>query len=131
MAVVWPPTLPSAPLIEGYSETTPQIVRRSAMDAGPPKVRRSYTANVSEIACRYAMTRAQVDTFDAFYFGPAGGGSIVFEWEHPRRHVTVNARFREPRPTYTNGGHPEDVWFVDIALEVLPPGMALAAVSAA
>lgn len=122
MPVIWPPTLPQYPLLEGYEETAPDIVLRSNNDAGPPKVRRRFTANVGQIACRYNVTRAQLDIFDDFYFGPAGGGSVAFEWMHPWRRVTVRVRFKEA-PRYSSAGNPETAWMISVALEVLPPGM--------
>lgn len=108
--------------MDGYEEVAPEIVLRSSVDAGPPKVRRRFTANVSQISCRYILTRPQLDIIDDFYFGPAGGGATPFEWMHPWRRVTVRVRFKEPL-RYSNAGHPEDAWAVSVALEVLPPGM--------
>ena len=95
---------------------------RSTVDAGPPKVRRRFTANVGIVTCRYSLTKAQLVIFDNFFFGPAGGGSVAFEWPHPWKHVTVRVRFREVA-RYGNAGHPEDAWTVGVVLEILPPGM--------
>lgn len=120
--VYWPALLPQAPLLEGYTEVAPNIVRRSSMDTGPPKVARRFTANVSKIACRYALTKAELVLLDDFFFGLAGGGSVPFYWPHPWKHVDVRVRFTEP-PSYTNAGHPETAWIASLALEVLPPGM--------
>lgn len=122
MPVIFPPSLPQDLLLDGYQQVAPQMVRRSTVDQGPAKVGRRYTANVSEFNGRLVMTRAQLIEFDDFYFGPAGGGSVAFEWKHPLRRDTVRMRFRE-RPSYTNGGHPEDIWVVNLAIEILPPGM--------
>ena len=91
------PTLPQSPLLEGYEETPPEIVLRSTVDAGPQKVRRRFTANIGLITCRYEMTKPQVARSTTSTSAPAGGGSVVFEWPHPWRPVTVRARFREPR----------------------------------
>jgi hypothetical protein len=123
MPVIWPPTLPAIPLIEGYQETAPTMVRRSVVDQGPPKVARRYTAALYTIACRYAMDTVQLGIFDQFYWGAAGGGSVIVEWPHPWRHVAVSVRFKDPWPSWTSAGHP-DVWYVSVTLEVLPPGVA-------
>ncbi len=122
MPVIWPPMLPAAPLVEGFQETAPTITLRSAIDAGPPKVRRRFTAGISQISCRYTVTRDLMNILDNFYFNGVAGGAIPFEWEHPRRREIVMVRFREA-PQYT--AYSGDIWTAVVALEVLPPGMAV------
>jgi hypothetical protein len=121
MALVWPPTLPHVPLVEGFEETEATLTLRSSIDAGPPKVRRRFTAGIGQITCRYTLDRTLLLTLSDFYLGPAAGGAVAFEWFHPRRQVTVMVRFREPvayRP------EAPELWTATVALEVLPPGMA-------
>lgn len=125
MAVLWPPTIPQMPLIDSYEEVAPNIILRSSVETGAPKVRRRYTAAATQITCRYSLTRAELAIFDDFFFGPAAGGAVQVDWPHPWRHETVRIRFRE-QPRYSNAGHPDDAWVVAVALEVLPPGIAAA-----
>jgi hypothetical protein len=99
------------------------MVRRSTVDEGPPKVGRRFTAAPYTVACRYAMTTVQLASFDDFFWGPAAGGAVVFEWPSTWRGTIVAVRFRDPLPSWTPAGHP-DVWFVSLALEILPPGIA-------
>jgi hypothetical protein len=120
MPLIWPPSLPSSPLVSGFQETAPTLVIRSSMDVGPPKVRRRATSGIGQIQCRYTLSRVLMNTLDDFYFGPAGGGAVAFEWRHPRRAVTVLVRFREP-PSYT--AEDPEIYTATVALDVLPPGV--------
>ncbi len=43
---VWPPSLPQRPLAQGFSEQAPDTLIRTQMEAGPPKVRRRFTAGI-------------------------------------------------------------------------------------
>jgi hypothetical protein len=120
--LLWPLSLPAAPLVKGYAEVPPNIVLRSTVDAGPPKVRRRFTAGVGQIECGYALTRAEMTTLDDFFFITTGGGALPFLWVEPRRSAELSVRFKEP-PHY----RPEDsneVWMASLVLEVLPPGLA-------
>lgn len=125
MAIIWPATLPPAPLVEGFTETLPTLTITSNMDAGPAKKRRRFTSGVVIIECSYALTREQVGILDDFYTVDTGGGALSFEWVHPRRlpaGTVVNVRFKEP-PAW----RPQDSvdhWKAGLTLEVLPPGMA-------
>jgi hypothetical protein len=122
MALVWPVTLPAYPLIDGYEEQAPKITLRSTVDAGPPKVRRRFTAGISKITCKYTVSRELMLALDDFYFVQAAGGAIPFEWTHPMRHETVMVRFVEP-PSYK--AFDQYLWHATLQLEVLPPGLAL------
>ena len=113
-------TLPPIPLSAGYEETAPDLVIRSQMDTGPQKVRRRFTAGVRPISCRISCTLEQLQIFDAFYVGPAGG-AVAWEWTHHVSHQTARFRFREP-PKYAAVDN-EALWWVTMSLEVLPPGM--------
>jgi hypothetical protein len=121
MPLVWPASLPVVPLVDGFEELAVNITIRSSIDAGPPKVRRRFTANVSQITCRYTFSKAHCTTLDDFYFVSAAGGAIPFEWLHPRREETINVRFKEP-PKYT--AQAPDVWTAACIFETLPPGVA-------
>lgn len=119
MPLVWPASLPQQPLYDGYQEQAPNLVIRSQMDAGPPKIRQRFTAGIRTFAMRLALTKAQVATLDTFFVTTAAGGSIAFEWVHPRTGATVNYRFVvPPQPKYHADA--DDVWWAELALEILP-----------
>ena len=88
----WPETLP-LPLQDGYKESPPNTTLRTAMDAGPDKVRRRYTAKPRNITIKYHMTKAQIETLDTFYVTTTLSGSLWFDWTHPRTGNACSARF--------------------------------------
>ena len=55
---VWPLDLPQKPLLQGFSETLPNLVTRSPMDIGPAKVRRRSTAGVTQLQCVFRLSTA-------------------------------------------------------------------------
>ena len=74
----WPAApFPQVPLVEGYDEAAPSTTVRTKMDAGPPKVRRRYTAGVRNFGIMLDLTLAQVETLDAFYVTTLHGGDEV------------------------------------------------------
>lgn len=116
---VWPVTLPQSVLVQGYSETPPQLSIRTDMDAGVAKVRRRFTSSIRPIECNTLLTAAQVATLDAFYLSTLEGGALRFEWNHPRTGATVEMRFMEP-PQYTPAGGGVTYFNVSLKLEVMP-----------
>jgi len=115
---VWPVSLPQEPLAQGFSEQAPSTVIRSQMEAGPPKVRRRFTAGVRNIECQLRLTPAQVDTLDSFFDTTVAGGSLSFDWKHPRSGAAVTLRFVEP-PSYTPLTR-GTLWQASLRLEILP-----------
>jgi len=112
---VWPSSLPAF-LIEGFQEAVQDIALRTEMDAGPPKVRRRYTAAYRTIKGEMALTAAQVATLDAFYLAEAGN---AFTFTHPRTGATVGARFAGP-PQYSRMATATPHWRASVEIEVLP-----------
>ncbi len=116
--IVWPASLPQEPLTQGFSEQAPSTAIRSQMEAGPPKVRRRFTAGVRNIECQLRLTPAQVDTLDAFFGSTVAGGALPFDWKHPRGGTAVTFRFVEP-PSYTPVAR-GTLWQASLRLEILP-----------
>ena len=113
----WPVTLPEIPLIAGASETAPDVVIRTQMDAGPAKIRRRFTAGVRKHQMKMILTTAQVAILDDFFVSTLSGGAVAFDWENPRTNVAAEFRFTGP-PQYTPvSGSYYDVGF---ELEELP-----------
>lgn len=117
MPITWPATLPQRPLAEGYQETEPDVLLRSPMDAGPPKVRLRFTAGVQPVMTTWEMTGAEVETFRTFYRTTIKYGAIQFEHINFRTGATVTYAIPAPPVERNVGG---DVWQVQIPLEIWP-----------
>lgn len=81
---VWPPSLPAYVLQSGYGEDFQDQNLRTPMDGGAVKTRRRFSGRFDLINVRLIMSAAQVATFETFYFTTLMGGSLVFDWVHPR-----------------------------------------------
>lgn len=113
----WPGSLPQKPLLEGLQEQAPTLTVRTQMDAGPPKIRKRFTAGIRLFSLLLSLTKAQVETLDVFFVTTSNGGATPFDWTHPRTAASVTFRFVSP-PAY----HPlaDDVWRAQLELEILP-----------
>jgi len=109
----WPATLPQEP--PGETETAPDLAVRTEMDAGPPKMRRRFTAGVRRFSREMILTAAQVEILDAFYLDTLKS-TLSFDWTHPRAGANVTYRFTGP-PAYTTY---EGNYKVTLPLEILP-----------
>jgi hypothetical protein len=118
MPEAWPGTLPQEPLYDGFSETAPNTVLRTRMDAGPPKQRRRYTAGVRVFSMSLVLTKAQVAVLDDFYLNALNGGVDAFTWQHPRTLAAASLRFAGEPPTYKPWS--DDCWTATLTLEILP-----------
>jgi hypothetical protein len=113
----WPPALPPSPLVQRFRETPPDTALRTGMDAGPAKVRRRTTAGVRLFQLEYLLSRAQMEALDAFYLDDLMGGTLAFDFAHPRSGDALSCRFRAP-PAYAavNG----EYFRAALELEALP-----------
>ena len=73
----WPATLPQKFLQSGFNDAEPDLFIVTQMDAGPPKVRRRFTANSRPMAGEMNLTVAQKGILKAFY-RDHGGGKFSF-----------------------------------------------------
>lgn len=118
----WPAQLPQILPMAGYQESPPDTALRTPMDAGAAKMRRRFTAQVRPINATLVLTDAQLEILDDFYIDDLEGGTLPFEWEHPR-HIgespAVIALFRFTKvPTYTIISR--DIWQAAVEMEILP-----------
>jgi hypothetical protein len=98
MAAVWPTSLPQRfQQNPGVTETPPDLVIESTMDAGPPKARRRFTAGFRLVSGTLALTHAQRATLDAFFLDTLEGGALPFDWIHPITSAPATFRFM-PQP---------------------------------
>lgn len=115
---VWPLSLPQRPLAQGFNEQVPNTLIRTQMEAGPPKVRRRFTAGIRTMDMQLRITPAQVDALDVFYDSTLQGGALPFDWVHPRTGVAATYRFVEP-PSYATMARGR-LWTATLKLEILP-----------
>ena len=94
----FPVTLP-APIVGEYSETPPDTLIRTKMDAGIAKVRRRFSAGSRMIKYSMVLTPAQLDALDTFVVTTTNGGADEFDYTHPRTGAAVKARFMS-MPSY-------------------------------
>lgn len=112
----WPPTLPTHQEIEGYEETPPELALRSPMDAGPQKLRRRYSTGPTAWRGTLLLSQAQVETLLAFWRDTLAGGSLSFDWQHPRTEAAAIMRFvTAPAPRH----QAEGAWRVALEMEIL------------
>jgi hypothetical protein len=115
-AIDWPLTV--APEQIGYAESPPNTTLFTEMNAGPQKVRLRYTAAPRRFNLTYHLTKAEVATLDAFYATTSLGGTLEFNWTHPRTGDSVEARFVPGKPPNYSAIEIDGV--VSVQLEILP-----------
>lgn len=113
---VWPSSIAQVVVPGTYQETPPNNLLRTQMDAGPPKVRRRYTAGVRPISFSIPVTKTDTETLDVFYVTTLKDGEQPFDWTHPRTGVATTFKFRR-EPTYTDFGA---IFYARLDLEILP-----------
>lgn len=115
----WPIGLPQYVLEAGYSEQLEDQTIETQMEAGPAKIRRRFTTAFRQFRVSVQMTSDQATIFENFYLDTLAGGSLTFDWVHPRTRVSKTFRFRKPSPTIQaiGGGA---VVRVSMSLETLP-----------
>lgn len=97
----WPPSLPTYVLEQGYQENLEDQTIETSVEAGLAKVRRRYTASIRKFQMSVQMDEDQAEVFEIFFRDTLQGGSLPFEWRHPRTGVATTFRFRKPVPQFT------------------------------
>jgi len=87
-----------------FSERIQDQTIESQMDTGPAKIRRRFTKSLRTFSIQLMMTPAQTTTFESFWQNDCKGGSIPFDWVHPRTRAAATLRFRNPAPTIQSTG---------------------------
>lgn len=100
----WPVSLPQYVTESGFTEQIQDQTIESQMETGPAKIRRRFTKSLRRFQVSMQMTAAQVSTFENFWQTTCRGGSIPFDWLHPRTRVASTLRFRNPAPMITTIG---------------------------
>ena len=121
----WPVSLTRAPRLASLSEEAPDVLLRSEVDVGPPKLRRRFTGDRRKFTIELDFTRSEVLAFDSWFLNNstgAGGGARSFSWKHPRLGTTADFRFLSV-PTYrprAPRGDGSEWWLVSFEVEMLP-----------
>lgn len=113
----WPAGLPQYVLEQGYSETQPDQSIESNMEGGPAKVRRRFTTNFRPIKATIRCDDTQAALFETFYYDTLEGGTLPFDWVHPRTRTACTMRFRKPAPSLRPVGEAVDISF---SVEIMP-----------
>lgn len=116
---VWPVSLPQYVLEAGYQESLEDQLLETQMDAGVAKIRRRFTAPYRRFTVTVQMDATQMATFETFFLTTLKGGSLVFDWVHPRTQAAKTFRFRRPAPSVMPIGG-STVVRVTMNLESLP-----------
>jgi hypothetical protein len=113
----WPTTLPQLLEAAGYARSAADVTLRTAMDAGPAKVRRRFSAGPQPVSGRITLTDAQLATFHAWFRDSLLGGALRFSWTDPDSQEPVEMRFTGP-PTWT--ARDSNLYHLQLPLEILP-----------
>ncbi len=70
-------------------------VARTAMEVGPPKVRRRSSRATRSLSARYAITNAEAATFETWVRVHIGLGAELFDWPDPITDAVRTVRFAE------------------------------------
>lgn len=80
---IWPPSLPSALLVAGYTEQPQDNLIRFQPQVGPAKLRRSGTAAARTIDGSLILKQTSRQVLDDFYKTTLSHGSDTFTWRDP------------------------------------------------
>jgi hypothetical protein len=96
MALInWPELLPADPLLEGFSKQPQSNVIRTAMDSGPRKSRRRYTARAVRFSFKHLFSAVELAVFEQFYHHALADGALRFSLPDPVSGETAEFRFAE------------------------------------
>jgi hypothetical protein len=93
--IFWPDTLPTGLLADGFSKQPQSNVIRTAMDAGPKKTRRRYTARTVKYSGRQVFSLDELEIFEQFYHTALADGVLRFNFNDPVTGETAEFRFTE------------------------------------
>lgn len=114
---VWPSTLPQYVLEQGYGEEKQDQALRTPMEGGATKTRRRFTARFDGLSVRLMMDSEQVDLFEQFYEMLLKGGTLPFDWVHPRKGNAVTLQIIGKVAISPAGG---DNYVVSFKVEIKP-----------
>jgi hypothetical protein len=104
-SIYWPAELPETLLLEGLSAERKSNVIRTAMDAGPRKARRRYTANTKIFTGKLLLDPDQRAALEQFYHTALADGVLRFNFKNPQTLATEEFRFTEDYTETSVDGH--------------------------
>lgn len=122
MVNVWPGSLPQYAETDGLSEKDAPNAVRTAMETGPAKLRRRYTAVFTPIKATLIVDATQRATLKDFFRNTCKGGSQSFDWLHPMTREAATFRWVSP-PEFTplsGGGAGLALLRASLDLEIMP-----------
>jgi hypothetical protein len=99
---------------DGFTDAEPSIFIKTEMDAGPPKLRRRFTAGHRPISGTMIITSTQKASLKTFY---QTYGSVEFNFPDPDTGSTVSVIFMAP-PEYTS--YAGIYWQVKLQFSIMP-----------
>jgi len=100
----WPEELPHGLLAQGFSMQPQSSVVRTAMDAGPKKARRRYTARTVNFSGRQIFDNAELAVFEQFYHIALADGVLRFNFADPLTLEKAQFRFTSDYTVTETGG---------------------------
>lgn len=113
----WPLTLPAAPLLDACRDIPADIVLRTRMEQGPAKLRRRTTAGVGKLQLAYILSMDETADLETFYRETLLGGTLAFDFTHPRSGDAISCRFARPPEFQPVNG---DYFRAAVEFEVMP-----------
>jgi len=93
--IYYPEILPAELLADGFSKQPQSNVIRTAMDAGPKKARRRYTARTVKYSGKQIFDLSELMVFEQFYQNVLFDGVLRFNFRDPITGETAEFRFIE------------------------------------
>jgi len=92
-SITWPAQLPATLMLAGLSMQPQNNVICTAMDAGPKKARRRYTASTKIFSGTQIFSAEQFEIFKQFYHTVLADGVLRFNFTDPISLDTAEFRF--------------------------------------
>lgn len=118
----WPATLPQSQFL-GLTYQAVDGRVRTAMDAGPAKMRRRFTGVPKNVDVPILLTGTQLATFNTFFHTTLAEGVLSFNWDSPIDDSSVKFRFRAPvawRLETGDSAPGNRLWSGTMQLEIMP-----------
>lgn len=81
----WPVSLPQRPLVASYNEEYPTLAVSVVTGNKTKLMRRASTRAQDKIAMTFVLSPKQVGYFEQFYYDTLAGGTLRFNFTHPRK----------------------------------------------
>jgi len=102
--IYWPELLPAGLLSDSFTMQPQSNVIRTAMDAGPQKARRRYTAKTVRFTGKQIFDAAELAVFEQFYTNVLADGVLRFNFQNPITMEIAEFRFTDDYTTVDADG---------------------------